>query len=211
MATPPDESIATPADVEAEIQKLTEADYIRIRRVTGLQVRGTGFCPDELVIIVLQEPWLVAMGQRGRRWPPKVAFMAYLIMTVEGMCKDERLRLWRLAKRRAILDSEDESVPDVADLVDRHEQAKKTLDELFALCTLDRGVLEIIKAEAEGASPEDVQQRSGMTRTEYNTARRRLRRRMERLLADRVKETRHRVKEEPQPPPRLSLVPSRRK
>jgi DNA-directed RNA polymerase specialized sigma24 family protein len=194
MATPPDDGsgpVATAEQVEAEIERLTDADLVRLRNVARVEIRGTSFSdPGEVVSIAVQDPWLAALGEGGRRWPPNIPFGAYLIMTIRGLCKDDRRRLWRAAKKGAMRENEDDAAADVADLAERGEEARNTLTALFAFFAQDKEVQWIIKGQHDGLSPAEVRQHCRMTETGYNTARRRLRRGMERLLPERAQAAR---------------------
>jgi DNA-directed RNA polymerase specialized sigma24 family protein len=179
--------------VEEQIEALTQADHLRFCSVARLEMRGTSYTtPEELVLLAVQDPWLAARGEGGRRWPPHVPFPAYVIMTIRGMCLDSRRQLKRAAAGKVIWEGGDHEEPDVAAQVERGDQARIDLEALLTHFENDSDVRWLIRAERDGLSPAEVKDGSGMTETDYNTARRRLRRGIQKLLPERVEVTRRR-------------------
>lgn len=147
-----------------------------------------------------------AIGQNGRHWPKSVPFIAYLIQTMKGLADDSRTSssqsktdhletmgaegagaddaLGRLQHHQPdfltqAVEAEEEQ--------DRHNHAQfdaGKIDEYFAG---DSEVTWIIMGHKDGQSAADIQKLAEMTQTQYETARRRFRRGLEKLFPGRSK------------------------
>jgi DNA-directed RNA polymerase specialized sigma24 family protein len=172
-----------PEEVEEQIERLTQADHLRFLSVARLEMRGTSYTtPEELVLLAVQEPWRAARGEGGRRWPPHVSFPAYVIVTIRALCLDSRRQ-----RKRAGAGEVDHEEQDALAQVERGDQARIDLETLLTHFENDSDVRWLIVAERDGLSSAQVKEGSGMTETAYNTARRRLRRAMQKLLSERMK------------------------
>jgi DNA-directed RNA polymerase specialized sigma24 family protein len=187
---------ATAEEVEAAIRQLSKADWLRLLEAASIVTQGSPFsAPRELLTVAISTTWLAAAGQGGRRWRVAIPFKAHLIMTMRGTASDAR----RAARRRGgdvPLDGQGNGPADLSewsspspeqeemDRVDR-EQREALADDVIRHFDSDRQVLWIITGIEEKLPARLVQALAGMTQVEYESARRRFHRGMDRLFPHR--------------------------
>lgn len=205
---PPDDppnTFATPEHVREAIEALSKEDRLRLRKAAAICMAGTEFHdPWEIVHEAVSRTMSAANGDKGRHWPLNVPFMGYMVQTIKGLADDSREALPQ--KNRQRLDAtaaegapeEDvlgslgkfhadclsEAVED-EDSHDRQSRAKADatlIDDRFAD---DNEVTLIIMGHKDGLAPSEIRDLGDMTQTQYETARRRLRRGLEKLFPGR--------------------------
>lgn len=197
--------LATAEEAEQAIQQLTDVDYFRLVKVARLLIGGSSYgTAEDLAAEAIQTPYLAARGEGGRRWPKDVDFMAYLVQTMRGLASDSRKsatcrstvsnrvpsrdgpdehdlfdqpRFSSLSPEESAIEAEDEEDCQQAD-----DSYLAKIDERFKN---DAGVQWIIRGLKEDKSPGEIQELSGMTKTQYESAQRRWRRGVEKLFPDR--------------------------
>jgi hypothetical protein len=177
---------ATPDDVIRALRALTVADYLRMWRCAYYHLRGCNpyHDPDDLrsaaIDSVCNAAQTIAAGekQHGRAWRTDVPFMAHVLQTIRGLASDSR----RAAEHRVMVrDGQDHEARDPDDpqalllRAERDQQAQATLEHLKK----DAELREILEGLAEGKTHVEIQKTSSMTKTTYESARRRLLRRLE--------------------------------
>ncbi len=204
---PLDGELAAADEVAQAIQALTDADYVRLIKAARIKLGDTVYAgAEDLVNEAVVTPYRAALGEGGRRWPKDVSFVAFLIMTIRGIASDSRrsatqrrtLSAQMLTKEgqgeRDVFDALYLTAPSVEEqlLDDEQEQEREarnqkdltTVDEFFRN---DDEIQWIMIGVQERMSPKDIQEMSGMSKTQYESAQRRWRRGLEKLFPGRRK------------------------
>jgi hypothetical protein len=196
---------ATSQEVLTAIHQLSDADYLRLNKVARSKMGGTPYQdPHELVTHAISTAYCAAAGQGGRRWPTRVAFVAYLIRTIQGIASDARRAVVQRRTVTGLFVPGEETgegnllpFPDLfsasAEEMCADEEAKslkekadgENLKTVIAFFREDRQVLAILWGILEELDVREIQARSGMSRTQYDSAHRRWRRGLDRLFPER--------------------------
>ncbi|KMO34899.1 hypothetical protein VQ03_22820 [Methylobacterium tarhaniae] len=142
---------------------------MRARRLPGIE------WPD-----ILHEAIVRALDGT-RRWPPGVPILVFLAGCMRSIEHDLRRRL---AQERAWRE-QDPTDREGAD-PERAVAAAQALGAIVALFSGDETVLRIIEGMSYGCSAAEIRARHGLSRTDYDTARKRLRRALLRLDSEGV-------------------------
>src|SRR5690348_10979188 len=96
---------ASTEDILQAIADLSPIDLLKLRRAAGICLPGTIYAdPDELINEVIVRAMKAAMGNKGRRWPLHVPFVAFMIETFHSLADDSRQSLGqRLTDRIEVL------------------------------------------------------------------------------------------------------------
>ncbi len=204
---PLDGELAAADEVAQAVQVLTDADYVRLIKAARIKLGGTVYASaEDLVNEAVVTPFRAALGEGGRRWRKDVSFVAFLIMTIRGIASDSRrsatqrrtVSAQMLMKEgegeRDVFDALDLTAPSVEEqlLDDEQEQEWEArnqkdftaVDEFFRN---NDEIQWIIIGIQERKSPTDIQEISGMSKTQYESAQRRWRRGLEKLFPERRK------------------------
>jgi len=192
--------IATAEQIRAAIEGLTDEDYARLRRAASAFLYGSEYTdPLELINEAIVRAMHGAGRIKGRHWPLHVPFVAFLIMTMSSVANASTESL-----TQALTDSLADFVPEgmaysdfaigplhassvEAECLDEEEQAAesarsaKVFTDIEAFFADDEEVLMLVLCLRDGQRPREIQESAGMTVTQYNTARRRLRRGLTKL------------------------------
>ncbi len=161
-------------DVARAIAELTEGDLLRLKVLARLRVRGL---PGGIGWADLLHETILRALSGARRWPAGVPLMAFLAGIMRSVCSEH----WRRARReRQVLVAEAAEV-DAADTSPGADQerlvaAAQALAAIYRHFAEDGTVLKIMAGLAEGLSAREIRRRHDLTQTEYDTARKRLRR-----------------------------------
>jgi RNA polymerase sigma-70 factor (ECF subfamily) len=166
------------AAIARAIQSLSEGDLLRLKALARLRARSL---PGVEWADVLNETIMRALSGT-RRWPPGVPIISFLAWSMRSVC-DEYWRKTR-RERRVIVSSEDTRTtwpPDQADEApdadpERTAAAVQMLAVLDALFAQDETALKIIAGLEDGLSAAEIRLRYGLSETEYDSARKRMRR-----------------------------------
>ena len=203
---PPDDA-ATPDEVRAAIEGLSKEDTARLKKAATYCLYGTEFQnPLELINEAVVRTLNAAHGDKGRTWRRSVPFMAYMINTVKGIANDsqESLPQTRTVHMEAMAtpatSAEDalgalghcntdvvEQALEVEETAERRDRAKADADAIDAHFTGDDEITWVIMGLKDGQSATDIREMSGMSGTQYETARKRFRRGLEKLFPGRRK------------------------
>ncbi len=200
----PDElgTVASIEEVAQAIQSLTDVDYGRLYAAAAIKMSGSGYADaGDLVNDAVLSPYRAALGEGGRRWKRTVSFMAFLFMTIQGLASDSRRSAaHRLtdSHRQSGRDDDDEdqdafetlavatpSVEVTALNEERQVARRRVMERLQEHFKDDPEVQWIMLGLEEDKGPEEIQELSSMTETQYETARRRWRRALEKLVPGR--------------------------
>jgi DNA-directed RNA polymerase specialized sigma24 family protein len=181
---------ATMGDILQAIEGLTLEDYGRLFAAAGRSLRATSFASaKDRVIDVIGAAFIAAHDGKGRRWRTDTDFRAFLHMSMKGISSDLR----RSEKRRLLCLHRPEmatlhaATPTPEQILAEEEGRcaaceQEVLEKLRAHFMEDERVLWVIKGITEAVPARQIQAQSGMTRTQYETAHRRLRRGLRGLL-----------------------------
>jgi RNA polymerase sigma-70 factor (ECF subfamily) len=168
--TGPDES--EERDVAGAIRALSDADLVRLRALARLRTRGLpGLDWSDL----LNEAIMRALDG-SRRWPRDVPLPVFLAGIMRSIEHDHRRRT---AQERAWRDGPEPEAA-TADPLEA-VAAAQALGAILALFREDETVLRIVEGLAWGRTAAEIRALHGLSGTEYDSARKRLRRALLRL------------------------------
>lgn len=164
-----------PRDIDAALNALSDEDLLRLRALARLRARGL---PGSVAWSdLLHEAMLRALAGT-RRWPPGVPLLAFLAGVMRSLCDEH----WRQHRREGPAPPSDDGAAAMAagarpgadpERAYAASQALAAVDRLFAS---DVEALKVIAGLTNGLAAEDIQRHYGLSATEYDTTRRRMRR-----------------------------------
>ena len=163
----PAAAILSPAEAEAAIRALTAADKIALLKIARLYARKTPYEHEDL----LQEA-MCRVLQGARAWPRHLAALPFLWGVVRSIA-------WEWKKETP------DAMPDGADPGGEERRAIAGLDvhKIIALFDDDPAAQIIVRGMMEGARGQELQDLSGLDKTDYESKRTKIRRRIEKLCA----------------------------
>lgn len=209
--TSPPERHASPEEVAEAVAKLRPEELLRLRKRANHQIFGTEYTdPMELLGEAVRRAMIATdpnkrADERGRPWPmDRVELPAFLSKSIDGIADDSRKSLQQTATDRLeALAGEDrhtgavlygaghyhtdavEQVIELEETLARQDAAKADVDAIERHFAGDQAVLAIIEGEKEGMSAREVQALFELDETTYDSARRRLRRKVDKLMPGR--------------------------
>jgi len=175
---------ALPEEVRQAIDRLTDTDYYRLYQAARCYMGGTHYAAaNDLVTEALAVAYNAACGGKGRRWKTEVPFMAYLCMTMSGITDDERRRV-TLPTGSTDLDNTlyyaapplEQTLAAEEEDRRREQRDRERLKKLQDHFKHDKEVRWVIKGIMDDVPAREIIKRSGMTKTQYESAQRRWRR-----------------------------------
>lgn len=177
---PIDAVTVTPARRAFEAGLVTTADLLRLKVIARLQARGL---PPEIGWSDLLQEAFTRVLDGSRRHPDGLPMVAF----VSGIMRSLREQYWRTARRGArqarkllaeleLTDAPETELLDPEPSPERRaiaQQEMQTLDQLFAD---DEAARQLIAGLYEGWTPEEICVAHGMSRVDYDSTRRRIRR-----------------------------------
>jgi RNA polymerase sigma-70 factor (ECF subfamily) len=156
-------------DVRAALAAMPADDLLRLRAIARLRARSlpAGMSWSDL----LHEAVLRALAG-SRPWPPGVPLLAFLAGVMRSLC-DEQWRRHRLHQALPAL-----GCGGTADDPERALAARETIAALHRQFASDTVATQVITGLLSGMAPETIRRHYGLSDTEYDTARRRMRRTM---------------------------------
>jgi DNA-directed RNA polymerase specialized sigma24 family protein len=174
-----DQRILTPAQVALALNIISRMDFLRLKAIARLHARGLP--PDVSWDDLLQEAFTRAMVG-SRRKPQGVAMVAFLA----GIMRSLRAEHWRRARggpgsRETLrIDHQDLSrAGELGDPASDLEQALLAREQIEAIERLFAGdpvALGILAGLAEGHSAAQIRSAMGISKTDYDSGRKRMRR-----------------------------------
>jgi DNA-directed RNA polymerase specialized sigma24 family protein len=172
--------VIAPTHTALALKLVTEMDLLRLKSIARLYARGLP--PDVSWDDLLQEAITrVLTGKRVK--PEEVSMVAFLGGIMRSLRSDHIRRAHRSMKRDDPLwlggDSDTPAEHEVLDPAADPERALIAADELEKIRQLfadDRLALRIIDGLADGLGAEQIRARHRISRTDYDSARRRMRR-----------------------------------
>lgn len=207
LSQPVPEGATTIDDVRQALEALTNDELYRLHKAARSFVGGTEYdSSDDLFNEAVIRTLRAANGEKGRHWPKDVEFVAFLMQTMRGLANDSynsayvenNVGLGSLAPEDGTaedgLGAKGHYHADVVTLAiaagERAEAresaatAAAKIDEFFAG---DDEVTWLVMGHKDGMKAVEIREVSGMTLTQYETARRRFRRGLENLFPGRSK------------------------
>jgi DNA-directed RNA polymerase specialized sigma24 family protein len=173
-----DRRILSPAQSALALDLLSPMDLLRLKAIARVYARGL---PPELMWEDLLQEALTRVIAGSRRRPQGVPMVTF----VAGILRSLRAEHWRRAGRRSAgdealrLDHEHDASLALSDPTPGPERALSARQELIAIRKLfadDPTASTIIEGQGAGLSAEEIRRSMGLTRTDYDSARRRIRR-----------------------------------
>jgi len=147
---------------------VSEADLLRLKALARLHARGL---PGGIEWSDLFHEALARVLEGKRRKPENVEMVPFVAEVMRSIRNEH----WRRAQRE---------VPGAMDTIVSQENPERRLAAAQALAALDRLfaddklALQIMAGLGVGLTPEEIRQRYGMTPTEYDSVRKRMRRKL---------------------------------
>ena len=205
MNQPVPEGATTIDDILQAYEALTNDELYRLRKMARIYMVGTEYAdPQELLNEAMMRTLRAANGEKGRHWPKTVPFMAFLIQTMQGLADDSLNSSYiKQTKEMEALATEsltaDEAMgarghvhPDTVtlsieagDQMDVEDRAKQDAAKIDAYFSGDDEIGWLVMGHKDGLKAVEIRDLSGMSQTQYETARRRFRRGLEKLFPGR--------------------------
>lgn len=208
---PPTERHASPEEVAAAVAALPPDALLRLKKRAELQIGGTEYTnPLELLGEAVTRAMVATdpnkrEDERGRPWPiDRVELPAFLSMSIDSIADTSRKSLQMTETERlevlagengdvgSVLHGAGHSHPDVVeqacdveDAQARQAAAKADAEAIERHFTGDQAVLAVIEGEKEEMPAREVQAMFGLDEKTYDSARRRLRRQVDKLMPGR--------------------------
>jgi RNA polymerase sigma-70 factor (ECF subfamily) len=158
---------ATLEEVAAALKDLSRSELDRIELKARHSVRGTDISPHELVNTVV-ERLLTRDGDHGRHWHRKETLTQCFERTMKSIVRDH----WR--HRQVTMTAVSDGAAGLREFPDSETQliARQELDAVLTMLSDDG------QTSAIALAPAEIRKQFGLTETEYDSALRRIRRRI---------------------------------
>lgn len=172
-----DKRVLRPAQTALALELVTRMDLLRLKSIARMYARGL---PPEVAWEDMLQEALTRVLVGSRQKPEDVTMVAF----VAGILRSLRSDYWRRAiktNEAVRIDHEsDESLAlvlsDPAPGPERALDARQELNAIKRVFADDATALQIINSLAQGLSAEQIRVATGLSRTEYDSARKRMRR-----------------------------------
>ena len=181
--------LATAEESAAALRRLSDTDLLRLEQLARLRAIGLHAVDWQ---DLLNEAIVRTLGG-SRRCPRDVPLVVFLHQTMRSIASDH----WRrLEKPVVIAASELGTDPATGDLAmdnaadpgsspECQAAAAETLARIEEVFRHDGNALKVMAGMAIGMSPQEIQQETGMNKTQYASTQRRIRRRLAREFPER--------------------------
>jgi DNA-directed RNA polymerase specialized sigma24 family protein len=182
-------STASKEQVVSAVKGIEDADLVRLKRIA--QMRAIGLQGMEWRDL-LNEAIARAIGG-SRLWPLEVPFIAFLAQTMRSIANEQWRRIHESpVQLESDLPLQSSNGPSSAidsfaiDQIDpqRHALANSALREVLKLFGNDKVALEILGGIGDGMSPKEIQKQLNLTETDYDSARKRIRRSLAKAFSE---------------------------
>lgn len=171
---------STPAAQALALKLVSEMDLLRLKAIARLHARGL---PPEVDWSDLLQEAFARLLEGSRRCPegvPIVVFLAGVMRSIRAdHCRRARSAAARLPQLRTELEPGDDGQREASDPGPDPERsliAMQQLAHIHRLFADDRRALQVIEGLFEGWSPEQIRAEYEMSKTEYDSTRKRMRR-----------------------------------
>jgi DNA-directed RNA polymerase specialized sigma24 family protein len=165
-----DNRVIAPTQTALALNLVSPMDLLRLKSIARLHARGL---PPAVAWDDMLQEAITRVLTGARVKPEDISMVAFLGGIMRSLRADYFRRAGNDSKGE---DSRDHEVVDPAADPERALIATETLGEIRLLFAEDALVLHIIEGLAEGRTAEQIRARHGITRTDYDTARKRMRR-----------------------------------
>jgi hypothetical protein len=174
--------LATSAGVWTARGQLTQHEWYRLLKFCRRKLGGTSFVtPQELLVHVLDGVYLAAAaGCGGSRWRKGVPFIAHLLKTIRQRARDSRESPYNRKRARGEQLPEGQ-VRDIARDIEDEEERNELMQRLREHIRGDAELEGILHGLETGMNASEIKRLLGLDDTAYATARRRLRRQLDKL------------------------------
>ena len=160
----------TPAEQAVAQGLLTQTDLLRLKAIARLH--EWGLPPDMGWADLLQEA-LLRLLQGSRKVRAGISTVTF----VAGIMRSIKAEQWRRLRREAPAPAAlAETEPDPAPDPERCLAAQQELMAIFELFAEDPAALQILHGVSAGLTPEEIRAATSMTKTDYDSTRKRMRR-----------------------------------
>lgn len=166
----------TPAEQALALGLVSVMDLLRLKAIARLHAWGL---PADMEWVDLLQEAILRVLQGSRKPPPGVSTVAFLA----GVMRSIKEEQWRRVRREAksgrpgtATGAEIQEPRDPAPDPERCLATRQELIEIYRLFAADRQVLQILNGLGAGLSPDEICATNGMSKTEYDSARKRMRR-----------------------------------
>lgn len=170
----------TPAAQALALKLVTQMDLLRLKSVARLYARGL---PPEVGWTDLLQEAFARVLDGARKCPEGLPVVTFLAGVMRSIRTEHHRRARRLAARlpQMLVDLDvgggpDGEAGDPTPDPERSLIAMQLLAEIYQLFTDDPRALHIIEGLFEGLAPEQIRARYDMSKTEYDSTRKRMRR-----------------------------------
>ncbi|WP_409028535.1 hypothetical protein OX462_12305 [Janthinobacterium sp. SUN098] len=200
-----DKERASPDELRQAIERLTAEELYKLAKAAGYYLFGSEYQkPSELLNEAILRAMNAAIGGQGRAWKTSIDFFSFLMMCMKGIASDSAnsvgqkrtLRIDALATET--LSGEDflgargfnhrsteDQVEENQEIGLRQAIAKSDSDAIDQFFKNDENVSFIIMGYKDEMPAEEIRAISGMSSTEYDTAKRRFRRGLDKIFPGR--------------------------
>jgi hypothetical protein len=199
------DDLATPDELRQAIESLSPAELYKLNKAAGYFLFGSEYqSARELLNETIMRAMNAAVGEKGRAWRKSVNFMAFMLMCMRGIANDsaesvQQTRVKRIEELTTETHSGEEVLAIKGHSHSGHEDVVVELEESqerAAKAKADAQVIEghfandgqvswLIMGCKDELAPQEVREMSEMTQTEYDTAKRRFRRGLDKLFPGR--------------------------
>jgi RNA polymerase sigma-70 factor (ECF subfamily) len=166
-----DQRILRPAETALALKLITRMDFLRLKAIARLHARGLP--PDVTWDDLLQEAFTrVIVGTR--RTPAGINMVAFIAGIMRSVRSEHRRRAQQGPRSRETLRFE--QMQDSGADLEQSLMAREQLEAIERLFAGDAVVLGMIQCLAEGLSPAQICATLKISKTDYDSARKRLRR-----------------------------------
>jgi RNA polymerase sigma-70 factor (ECF subfamily) len=172
--------VPPPAARALAMELVTDCDLLRLKVIARLH--GRSLPPDISWADLLQEAFARVLDG-SRAIPPDVPAVAFLAGVMRSIKAEHWRRRRRATGQQPVLASDYQVVaPETAEACDPQPDperwliAAQQLEAVGALFAQDPAALQIIAGLGDGLTAEEIRRALGMSRTDYDSARRRMRR-----------------------------------
>lgn len=173
-----DVEFADAAEVSRALASLTAADQIRLKRLA--QYRTTGLRDLDWRDLLHDAVDRTLSGRR--RWPRGVPFLVFMQQTMRSLAHEHWRR--RVEGPEVSGSSRDETVADDTPTPEQQVVARELLAHILNLFSGDAPALAVLAGLADDKSPAIVIAEAGIDQTAYDSARRRIRRTLDRSIRE---------------------------
>ena len=160
---------ATPEEAAAALEKLGQADRIRLKFLARNRLYGQNTDWEDL----LQEA-LTRILEGTRKWPRDVPIIAFIAGVMRSMAGE-----YRKQQRQMRSDAETMPLASSNPGPDSEAEAKAEIKAIEGHFGDDDDALAVVMARFEGHSPEETQAMFNLTKTRYESTLKRIRRKID--------------------------------